>query len=204
MTAVLAAHEFKNLVKNSHRIWHQALDAFSTIPDSCKTSVKSLCAFVVTDKDEISIRTINDYTGKHTKLNLMRFTDKLQNYVVEKRDRDILVRKPRTPRTGPPCSCDDCGLHFSSPYHLNLHLKNSGHKEACRHCGVILIRGREVKEHLASVHNENTFLCPQCPLLFSTQILLKKHTSAAHKTGVLTCSDCGRTFPRTKITYGRV
>ncbi|XP_063898856.1 zinc finger protein 91 [Helicoverpa armigera] len=184
-STALAAQEFRLFVRNSEKVWKKALVNLSTLPYSAAPPVKSVCAFITPD---LTIQTFKDYNTSDAKTIINR----LRNRVTKK----TVDRKPRGARTGPSCSCPDCGKSFLSPYYLNTHLRNSGHKEACLICGSVFVRGKEMQEHLSSVHNETVFLCKKCPILCPSEVQLKKHVKKAHKAGVLTCADCGRTFPR--------
>lgn len=185
-TTALAAQEFRLFVLNSQKTWHKALINLAILPLAVSPPMKSMCAFV--KPSDLSIQTFRDYTQSNATILLNRLKNRISKKPIE--------RKPRGARSGPSCNCPDCGKTFLSPYFLNMHLKNSGHKEACQICGLVVARGKEMKDHLSSVHNETAFLCKQCPNLFLNEILLKKHTKKCHKAGALTCSDCGRSFPR--------
>ncbi|KAL0808296.1 hypothetical protein ABMA28_012789 [Loxostege sticticalis] len=187
-SAALAVQEFRMMTQNSQKLWSKAVDAIAEIPLSSAPSVKSLCAFI--KPDTLSVHTVKDYSGGDTKTILNR----LRNRLTKKKP--STGKKPRAPRSGPACTCPDCGKSFYSPYYLCLHFSNSGQKEACATCGAVVIRGKEMKEHLSKVHGETVISCKQCPLLFTNELRLEKHVKKAHKYGSLTCSDCGRTFPR--------
>ncbi|KAJ2941987.1 hypothetical protein O0L34_g752 [Tuta absoluta] len=191
-SAVVAAQEFRSLVLSSQKVWYNAIECLGKLPtDAPNTSpltpVKSILAFV--KKDNLTVQIIKDYSGAQPASILHRLTSKP---ALKKKNE----KKPRLARTGPPCDCTDCGQHFLSPYYLNLHLKNSGQKDACIICGTIVLRGYEMKEHLSLVHRQTTYLCANCPALFDKEAELKIHMKNAHKPGALTCGDCGRTFPR--------
>lgn len=188
-TAVIAAQEFRLLVKTSTVLWSKAITSLSNIPDQYSPPIKSLCAFI--RKDNLTVQTIKDYTGNDPKTILNQLTTKLSP-----KKKDSSEKRPRLARSGPPCSCTDCGQQFLSPYYLSLHLKNSGQKEACLLCGTIVIRGQEMKDHMAIVHREKTYLCNSCPALFTREPDMKKHLKTAHRPGSMTCGDCGRSFPR--------
>lgn len=184
-TSVVAAQEFRNFVQSSQNLWSKALDSLETIRDTY-SPIKSLYAFM--RSDNLSLHTMKDYTGSDPK--------SLINKLTLKPEKKSLDKKPRLVRTGPPCDCTDCGQHFLSPYYLNMHLKNSGQKDACLLCGMITTRGHEMKEHLSVVHRQTSYLCSNCPALYNKEIELRKHLKTAHKPGALTCGDCGRNFPR--------
>ncbi|CAK1587959.1 unnamed protein product [Parnassius mnemosyne] len=144
-------------------------------------------SFYTIMRNDLSVLAANEFSGDSK--SLVNRLSKKRAVVVEK--------KPRTARTGPNCDCTDCGKSFLSPYYLNVHLKNSGQKEACVTCGTVVFRGLEMKEHLQKVHGEKVHLCPDCPTLFTDENQLKTHAKMAHRPGALTCGDCGRTFSRT-------
>lgn len=176
------------MTQNSQKTWLKAISAVSSIPSSSAPGVKSLCAFV--KPDNMTLHVIKDYTGGDSKAILSRLKNRLT------RKKASPDKKPRTTRSGPTCECPDCGKPFYSPYYLCQHLNNSGQKEACATCGIVVIRGHAMKEHLAKVHGETVISCEQCPLLFTSELRLEKHVKKAHRPGSLTCADCGRTFPR--------
>lgn len=185
-TVAVSASEFRLFVTKSQRLWSNCVDSLHTLP-SLNTSQKSLYAIV---RDNLLLQTVNHFEG-----NAKDLIEHLTNRIV-KRKTLLVERKPRHPRTGPASTCVDCGKSFLSPYYLNMHLRNSGQKEACWLCGAMLTRGQEMKEHLRSIHNTEMFICSECPLLFKTDADRKRHTKKCHGPGVMTCADCGRTFQR--------
>lgn len=181
--AALAAQEFRLSVRNSHKMWLRTLNCISEIPTS-GTSCKSICAFF--NVEEMTMQALKDYIGGEPKTVL----DRLQKSKTR--------RKPRSDRSGPACQCPDCGKLFITPYFLNMHLINSGQKEACLLCGEVVLRGEGMRDHMVSVHKESALLCKQCPFVCKDQNELQTHVAKAHKTHALTCSDCGRIFSRRK------
>jgi KRAB domain-containing zinc finger protein len=174
-------------VRNSKKVWQKAINVINEIPKSSTVSVKSLCSFI--KPDNLQIYTVKDYAGGDSKTILNRLKQRLTKKFT------LDDKKPRTLRSGPACSCPDCGKSFYSPFYLRTHLKNSGDKEACIHCGSVFIRGRDIQSHLLKVHGQETVLCKYCPTLFTSDIRLKKHLHKAHSENAWTCSDCGRSFP---------
>ncbi|XP_063390836.1 gastrula zinc finger protein XlCGF26.1-like isoform X2 [Cydia fagiglandana] len=182
----IAAQEFRTLVADSLKIWSFAVKQLEVIPLNHTPTVKSLCAFI--RSDNLNIQIAKDYTINEKTTPLNRLKSRMNR---KKSDE----RKPRVHRAGPPCKCTDCGKEFISPYYLNVHFKNSGQKDACITCGAIVLRGKQMRDHLVKVHRETAFVCKECPAIFNNEIEAKKHEKKAHKTG-FTCGDCGRTFPR--------
>ncbi|CAK1587960.1 unnamed protein product [Parnassius mnemosyne] len=177
------AFEFRVLVRNSRRMWSNCLNGLDGVTEFNDTPH----SFYTIMRNDLSVLAANEFSGDSK--SLVNRLSKKRAVVVEK--------KPRTARTGPNCDCTDCGKSFLSPYYLNVHLKNSGQKEACVTCGTVVFRGLEMKEHLQKVHGEKVHLCPDCPTLFTDENQLKTHAKMAHRPGALTCGDCGRTFSRT-------
>lgn len=186
-SSALAAQQFRLFVLNAQRTWVKAVGALSEVSKAYAPSVKSLCTFI---KPDFQVHTVKDYASGSSKTVLNRLRQRLT-----KRNHKETERKTRTPRSGPACNCPDCGKSFFSPYFLRLHLKNSGTKEACLHCGAVLLRGHKMREHLDSVHGETLLLCKQCPMLLGNEIRMQKHVEKAHSVGAPTCNDCGRWFP---------
>lgn len=182
----VSASEFRVFVTKSQRLWANCVDSLHTLP-TLNTSQKSLYAIV---RENLLLQTVNHFEG-----NAKDLLEHLTNRIV-KRKSLLVERKPRHPRTGPACSCTDCGKSFLSPYYLNMHLRNSGQKEACWLCGAMLTRGQEMKDHLWKIHKTEMFICSECPLLFKTDVDRKRHAKKCHGPGVMTCADCGRTFQR--------
>ncbi|XP_053618705.1 zinc finger protein 345-like isoform X2 [Plodia interpunctella] len=178
---VLAAQEFRIFVKNSQKLWSKALSSLHGLPEGASPPVKTLCAFI--KPDTLALHTYKNYTGGDSKTVLNKIKSRL-------------TKKKRVVRTGPPCECPDCGKHFLSPHYLSMHLSNSGQKEVCAVCGLIVFRGRDTVKHMAEAHGQNVSLCKYCPQFFKNELQLKKHVKNAHRLSALTCSDCGRTFPR--------
>lgn len=182
----ISANEFRTMVRNSQKIWSNCLSGLNSTTES-KKPPRSFYAVV---RDDLTVASVNEFVGDSQTL-----LNHLINRLAKKKPA-VAEKKPRGVRTGPPCSCTDCGKSFLSPYYLNLHLKNSGQKEACNMCGLVVIRGSEMKEHLQRVHGEKAYLCTDCPMLFPHEDELRKHSKKCHRPGALTCGDCGRTFAR--------
>ncbi|XP_050359825.1 zinc finger protein 546-like [Nymphalis io] len=184
----IASYEFRVFVRKSEKLWTNCIESLQTVP-TLITSQKSIYAIV---RNNLLIHTVSNFEG-----NAKDLLNHLTNRFVA---RKILIerkpRHPRHPRTGPSCSCTDCGKSFLSPYYLNMHLRNSGQKEACWLCGAMVIRGKEMHEHMSKIHKTDMFLCTECPMLFKSELERKRHIKKCHGPGVLTCADCGRTFQR--------
>nr|XP_034838192.1 zinc finger protein 91-like [Maniola hyperantus] len=178
------AYEFRAFASHSQKLWA-----------NCVTSIESLFplktpkSFYAIIKDNLLVQSVNNFEGS-TKELVHHLSNRFKKKPVTPE------RKPRHPRTGPSCDCTDCGKSFSSPYFLNVHLRNSGQKEACWLCGTMLIRGLQMKEHLSEMHKTAMCLCSECPLLFKSVLEVKQHQKKCHGPGKLTCTDCGRTFQR--------
>ncbi|CAH2062551.1 unnamed protein product, partial [Iphiclides podalirius] len=182
----ISAFEFRVMVRNSQKIWSNCLASIDCAAESCVPPR----SFYAVMRADLSMSSVNEFVGDSKSL-----LNHLFNRLSKKKP-VATERRPRAARTGPPCGCTDCGKRFLSPYYLNLHLKNSGQKEACMLCGSVVIRGLEMKEHLQTAHGEQAHLCNDCPMLFADELELRKHAKKSHRAGALTCGDCGRTFPR--------
>lgn len=181
------AYEFRLFARNSQKLWTTCIASVDSIfPLNTQNSRKPLYIII---KENMLIQTVNTFEGAAKDL-VHRLSNRFKKKPI------LNERKPRYPRSGPSCSCTDCGKTFFSPYYLNVHLRNSGHKEACWLCGAMMIRGQQMREHLLDAHKTNMCLCSECPLLFKSDTDRKKHINTCHGPGKLTCNDCGRTFQR--------
>ncbi|GBP27222.1 Zinc finger protein 175 [Eumeta japonica] len=193
VTAAISAQQFKCLIQESHKQWSKALSNLEQIPNNVPSPSKALCAFI--RGIDVSVHIFKDYRNKNANFTV----EDVKSRIIEDLDVGRIKRKLKTIRSSVPnvrSDCPDCGKHFSSPYYLNIHLRNSGQKEACLVCGLVFFRGKEIKEHLASEHNEIVYSCKDCPQFFSMESDLKRHQKEAHNPNVFSCSDCGRVFPR--------
>ncbi|XP_059044856.1 zinc finger protein 91-like isoform X2 [Achroia grisella] len=182
VNSVLEAQIFKMFVKDSRKIWLKALNSLAELPESAHPMIKTLCGII--KQDTLSLHTLKEYNVNEPK----DILQKLNNRTNKKKQKVI--------RSGPSCDCPDCGKQFTSPYLLNVHLINSGQKEACLTCGTVLLRGEEIKEHLSVAHKTEVILCKQCPLMFPDEVHMNNHVQEDHRLGALTCCDCGRVFAR--------
>lgn len=191
VTSALAAQDFRSLVQNSARLWCDVLSSLEDLPNLIIPPTKAICAFM--NENTLDVHILTDYPKDSTSI---------LDYVKPKKKPNKTyphirtVRKPRVHKAGPPAGCPDCGKQFQSPHYLSLHLRNSSQKEACPHCGVVCIRGSELKTHLESCHNEKWSMCDECPLLLPDEKEIKTHKREGHRAGVHTCMDCGRSFAR--------
>ncbi|XP_041968447.1 zinc finger protein 594-like [Aricia agestis] len=175
------AYRFRSLVRRSQRAWENCIESLLALPDASPT--RAIYALL---KDNLSLQSIINFEGDSR-----AFVDNLARGGGREAE-----RKQRQRRNGPTSLCVDCGKTFPSPYYLGVHLRNSGQKEACALCGAMTLRGREMRDHLAVLHETDAFLCGDCPMLFHTEAELATHRRRDHGPGALTCPDCGRTFQR--------
>ncbi|CAG9574125.1 unnamed protein product [Danaus chrysippus] len=184
-SVAISAFEFRLFTRNSVNLWKNCINTIDTLPKmSCNKSIYAIL------RGNMSLQVVNSFNGGKIEL-----VEHLSNRLTKKKPL-VVEKKPRHPRTGPACTCVDCGKAFLSPYYLNLHLRNSGQKEACWLCGAMVVRGSEMKEHLSMIHKTDMILCPDCPTLLKSEQECKRHLKKCHGPGNLTCADCGRTFQR--------
>ncbi|XP_045781546.1 zinc finger protein 62 homolog [Maniola jurtina] len=178
------AYEFRLFASHSQNLWANCVASIGSL-----FPLKTPKSFYAIIKDNLLLQSVNNFEGS---------TKELAHHLSNRFKKKPVTpeRKSRHPRTGPSCDCTDCGKSFLSPYFLNVHLRNSGQKEACWLCGTMLIRGLQMKEHLSETHKTDMFLCSECPLLFKTESEARQHQKKCHGPGKLTCNDCGRTFKR--------
>ena len=70
-------------------------------------------------------------------------------------------------------------------------------KVKCKHCDFIMQSGKEVKNHLKSVHNMGYFICKYCGKDIENKNTLQEHELRKHgntEHGTISCEFCGMTF----------
>ncbi|CAK1555968.1 unnamed protein product [Leptosia nina] len=178
----VSAFEFRTLVKNSQNLWINCYNSFDLI----ETEAYSKSLYVILN-DNLSLQDIQAFNG-----DIKSYIEHITNpskLLIDRTD-----KKQRMSRNGPNCTCTDCGKEFTSPYYLNLHLKNSSQKEACWLCATICNRGDDMKKHFSEIHKIEMRSCKKCPLLFKSNQELEKHVEKCHRANIHTCTDCGNSF----------
>ncbi|XP_073831430.1 uncharacterized protein [Musca autumnalis] len=92
----------------------------------------------------------------------------------------------------PPPKCEMCNLYFPTDRHLESHMRiHNGYR--CNMCDVVYKSRNSLATHKNSVHNNASFVCPQCGKAFAGATNLAQHLKN-HGEKTLQCTECPARF----------
>lgn len=175
----IAAVRFRNFCTDSRKLWNRAIECLDDIPKPAE-NVKSYYLFL----GNLESNSIQLATNFHN--------EPLQDVIRKVKRRETRIKlKNAAEGCKIPCQCSYCSMKFSMPYYLSLHLKNTP-KNACNLCGKVMDR-KELKAHLARIHDKYIRQCEQCYDTFDNDDLLMDHLKSEHA-GSQNCKVCGHGF----------
>ena len=174
----------------------------------------------IVDEEEISKETSDDYLVKHIQdfdkqVKNPNFTNNDSGEQRKKTNRPKSVKTEISetgllnknepglvivPQNEKPFECKICFKRFTSPAHVDAHIKVAHEKVTpyrCKICSAYLGSSRNVDRHVQAVHQKvKLFKCQACPASFGSTDCLRRHGETVHheKVTAFKCQACKASF----------